>query len=95
MENLGYYDYDDAAYIKLTMYREIVNLLNDHRKGFASTKVEKESVLQLLETVYNSTNELSVTQQVSMEIRDGIINSYEQYVDNIERSYANTEERGQ
>lgn len=95
VENLGYYDYDDAAYIKLTMYREIVNLLNDHRKGFASTKVEKESVLQLLETVYNSTNELSVTQQVSMEIRDGIINSYEQYVDNIERSYANTEERGQ
>lgn len=93
IENLENYDYDDAAYVKLTMYREIINLINDHRKGFASTGVEKETVLQLLETVYTNTENLSVTQQASTEIRDAIIDSYSEYVDNIERSYINTEER--
>lgn len=94
IENLEYYDYDDAAYVKLTMYREIMNLINDHRKGFASTGVDKDKVLQLLQTVYENTDKLSVTQQASTEIRDTIINSYSDYVDNVERSYLNTEERG-
>lgn len=95
VENLEDYDYDDAAYIKLTMYREIVNLLKDHKKGFASTKVDKTQVLGLLKTVYDSTEALSVTQQVSTEIRDEIINSYADYVESIESTYTNTEERGQ
>lgn len=93
IENMNTYDYDDAAYIKLTMYREIANLLNDHRKGFATTQVEKETVLEILDMVNEKAKELSVTQQTSMDIRDDVLNSYEEYVENLERAYTNTEER--
>ena len=89
------YDYDDAAYIKLTMYREIANLLNDYRKGFAAVKVDEREVLKILEIVEQKARALSVTQQTSIEIRDSILEAYEKYVENIERSYENTEERGE
>ena len=93
LSNLDDYDYDDAAYIKLTMYREIANLLNDHRKGLATTGVDRTLVLELLEDIYNRTDMLSVTQQSSTAIQDGILSSYEEYVENINRAYTNTEER--
>lgn len=93
INNTDTYDYDDAAYIKLTMYREISNLLNDHRRGFASTGVDKNTVLQILSEINSKTNALSVTQQKSVNERDSILASYEGYVDNIERSYTNAGER--
>ena len=89
------YDYDDAAYIKLTMYQEIGNLLNHHRKGFATVKVEKKKVLRILEIVCKKAEALSVTQQSSMTIQDHIQNFYPEYRENMERSYENTEERGE
>ena len=89
------YDYDDAANIKLTMYQEIVNLLNDHRRGLASVKIDKNSVLKMLETIREKTEKLAVTQQASLAIRDSILYSCEQYVENIERAYSNMEERRQ
>ena len=89
------YDYDDAANIKLTMYQEIVNLLNDHRRGLASVKIDKNSVLKILEIIREKTEKLAVTQQASLAIRDSILYSCEQYVENIERAYSNMEERRQ
>lgn len=89
------YDYDDAANIKLTMYQEIVNLLNDHRRGLASVKIDKNSVLKMLEIIREKTEKLAVTQQASLAIRDSILYSCEQYVENIERAYSNMEERRQ
>lgn len=93
INNTDTYDYDDAAYIKLTMYREISNLLNDHRRGFSSTGVDKNTVLQILSEINSKTSALSVTQQKSVNERDSILASYEGYVDNIERSYTNAGER--
>lgn len=93
MDNIENYDYDDAAYIRLTMYREIENLLNDHRKGFATTQVEQESVLSLLQMIVDKTETLSVTQQISMNLQEDILKSYEEYAQNIERAYTNTRER--
>ncbi|MCD8324157.1 MAG: serine/threonine protein kinase [Clostridiales bacterium] len=93
IDNVENYDYDDAAYIKLTMYEAIADLLNSHRKGFASVGIEEDEVLGLLDTVYEKTNALSVTQERSVEVRDSILDSYEGYVSNIERAYTNTEGR--
>ncbi|MDO5603323.1 MAG: serine/threonine-protein kinase [Oscillospiraceae bacterium] len=86
-------DYDDAAYIKLTMYREIANLLNDHRKGFATTGVEQSAVAELLTLIKTKTESLSVTQQTSIGIRDAILNAYNGYMEDMQQTYANTEER--
>lgn len=89
------YDYDDAAYIKLTMYREISNLLNEHKKGLATVKVDKAVVLDLLKLIDGKARALSVTQQASIELQTSILDNYEKFVENIERSYGNTEERGE
>lgn len=93
VENIENYDYDDAAYIKLTMYQEINNLLNDHRKGFSTTGVKQEDVLNLMKSVYDKSNSLSVTQQISVELQKSIKEKYSGYVSSIERAYTNTEER--
>lgn len=94
MENMDTYDYDDAAYIRMTMYREIANLLNEHRKGFAATGVEQDVVLAILKEVKVRTKEQAVTQQASINIQEEILNAYQEYIENIQRSYMNTEERG-
>ena len=93
MENMDEYDYDDAAYISLTMYREIINLLNDHRRGLATTHVDKKSVMDILETAYNRTETISVTQEASLVIKETIEDSYKTCVQNIERVYSNSQER--
>lgn len=93
--NMDEYDYDDAAYIKLTMYSEIVNLLNDHRKGFASTGIGQGEVQEVLDTVRKKVDSLSVTQQTSIDLRDSILDMYQQYTDSIRRAYDNTEEMNQ
>lgn len=94
MDKLETYDYDDAAYIRLTMYREIANLLNDHRKGLAAGKLDKAAVLGILEQVAEKTEALSVTRQASVEIRDFILENVGKYAENIARAYENEEKRG-
>lgn len=93
MDNLDNYDSDDAAYTRLTMYREISNLLNDHRKGLATTDVDKDTVLQVLDEIARRTKEQAVTQEKSINLQDAILISCTEYKDNIERVYTNTEER--
>ena len=44
IENVDQYEGDDASYIRLIMYREIMNLLNDHRKGLAKTGIKVNDV---------------------------------------------------
>lgn len=89
--NMEQYDYDDAAYVKLTMYQEIENLLNNYRKSFASTGVEMGKVLQILEDINNRTKQLSVTQEKSVQLQENILDSYDEYKENIESSYSNNE----
>lgn len=93
IDKLEEYEYDDAAYIRLTMYRETANLLNDHRQGFAAGKVDKAAVLEMLDTLMDRAQALSVTQQASIEIRDFIAEVYGDYRENIERAYENEEKR--
>lgn len=89
IDNIDNYNFSDASYIKLTMYREISNLLNDHRQGLAIMGIEQERVIAILETIMDKSQQLSVTQQTSIEIQEEILSSCEVYIDNIERSYIN------
>jgi serine/threonine-protein kinase len=95
IEKMDDYDYDDAAYIKLTMYQEIANLLNDHRNGMAQVGVGKDQVIEPLTMVYEKAKALTVTQQTSIDLQQTIESSYSVYVDNIDRAYLNSQERGE
>ncbi|MCD8366090.1 MAG: serine/threonine protein kinase [Clostridiales bacterium] len=95
IDNVEDYGYDDAAYIKLTMYKAIADLLNSHRKGFANAGVSENAVLNMLEEIKEKSDALSVTQEKTVEIRDGILASCEEYISNIERAYMNMKERSE
>lgn len=93
MENMDEYEYDDAAYISLTMFREIIHLLNDHRRGLVSTGVDQKSVMEILDTAYNRTETISVTQEASLVIKEAVEESYASCSENIERAYTNSQGR--
>ncbi len=87
------YDYDDEAYIKLTMYREIQNLLFDRRDALAKNDIAEQEIIDILNLVKTKTSALSVTQSVSVEIRDKILTSHDSYLERIQTTYSNINER--
>ncbi len=93
IDNTEDYESDDSAYIRMRLYKAIADLLNDHRKGFASVGVPEEDVIGVLDTIYEKTESISVTQETSQELREDILGSYQLYFDNITRVYTNTGER--
>lgn len=93
IENVEGYESDDSNYIKLVMYRELANLINNHRKGFAATGVSMSAVEDTLNTIKAGAQEIFVTQQASVAIQEEVINSCTEYIENVERTYDNTEER--
>jgi serine/threonine-protein kinase len=95
MENIDHYHFDDAAYVRLTMYREIANLLNDHRRGLAATGIAEKEVQTLLERIRKETETLSVTQQISIELKESLLAACDMYMDNVHRVYFNIEWRGE
>lgn len=95
ISNIQEYEGDDAAYIELTMYKAISDLLNDHKKGLATNGIDKNSVLNILDTINTKTQAISVTQEKSMSLRTQILDSYTDYVETINTTYKNTAERSQ
>lgn len=88
-----HYEGADSAYVKLTLYRAVIDLLNAHRKGFAVTGVEKEKVEEICRYISEKTETVSVTRQVSISLRDSILSDSEKYMENLDRVYENTDER--
>ncbi len=89
------YGSDDEAYIKLTVYREAANLLNNYRMGMADAGVDEDEVLGLLDTVCRKAAALTVTQEKSVDIQDELEDDCEVYTSNIQRAYINTRERSE
>ena len=83
-----------GAYDKLSLYNGTFMLLYDQRAQMASVNVEQETILELLQTVYESAESLSVQKDQSKNLQKEIVDNYEVYREAIERVYTNTEERG-
>ncbi len=93
MDNLEEYKKEDAAYIRLSMYKEIANLLNAHRKGLAACQVEQAKVESVYAQLSKDAEALSVTQQISLDLQEDVLEGVEMYMDNLRRTYSNTEQR--
>lgn len=93
LSNVQRYEGADSTYVQLIMYREVMNLLNEHRKGLSTTGIDKEEVLSIIDEVYFRTQTLSATQAKTIDVQEDILSNYSTYRENIERSYSNTEER--
>ncbi len=93
MADVAAYDGADAAYCRLTVYAELLHLLNSHRSGFAQVGIARESVLSLLAAVRDGAEAQQVTQEKSLAVREEILEAYDGYAQNIERAYTNAERR--
>lgn len=94
INNLDQYkSYDDLPYIKLTVYEAVADLIYAQRKGLAATGVEYEKVYELLEDIYNRTDEMAVTQERSMEKQEKILLNMNNYYKEINSVYKNVEEK--
>ena len=82
-----------GAYDQLTLYNGTFMLLYDQRASMVSVNVEETTVLNLLETVYNSAKSLSVQKEQSKKLQQEVIDNYATYREAIERAYDNAAER--
>lgn len=89
IENLEDYESSDSAYTSLTMFQEIINLINDRRKEFAASGVPQDDILKVIDIIEKKTEDLVVTRDVSVELRENILKNCDAYRDNIERTYNN------
>ena len=58
-----------------------------------SVNVDEETVLNLLETVYNSAKSMSVQKEQSKKLQQEVVDNYATYREAIERAYDNAAER--
>ena len=82
-----------GAYDQLTLYNGTFMLLYDQRASMVSVNVDETTVINLLETVYNSAKSLSVQKEQSKKLQQEIIDNYATYREAIERAYGNAAER--
>lgn len=82
-----------GAYDQLTLYNGAFMLLYDQRANMASMKVSESEILDMFDEVYESAKNLAVQKEQSKELQKEIVNNYQSYRENIERTYTNTEER--
>lgn len=84
---------DAGAYDQLSLYNGVFMLLYDQRSSMMQVNIEQDTILNLLEKVYNSTLSLTVQKEQSQNMQQEIINNYEKYKEAIARTYTNAEER--
>lgn len=89
INNIDSYKYDDASYIRLTMYYEIEKLIFEYRRGFASAEIEIEDVISILDKIQSDTDKIQVTRSKSIELKEEVLNRYQWYTDEIRHSYNN------
>lgn len=83
-----------GAYDQLTLYNGAFMLLYDQRANMVSVNVEKDTVINLFDTVYENAKALSVQKEQSTRLQKEIVDNYKAYKEAIERVYINAEERG-
>ena len=76
-----------GAYDQLTLYNGTFILLYDQRSQMVSVNVDEATVLDLLDTVYNSAKSLSVQKDQSKKLQQEIVDNYQTYREAIERAY--------
>lgn len=84
---------DAGAYDQLTLYNSVFMLLYDQRASMAQVNVEEQNILDMYDTLYSKTAELTVQKEQSKELQTEILDKYEEYKQAIERTYTNMEER--
>lgn len=89
VSNVEGYEGDDSAYTQLVMYKEIINLLGEHRKGFALAEISKWKVTNLVNKIEENAADLFVTQEKTLMLQESIPSACEECRILIDGTYRN------
>lgn len=82
-----------GAYDRLSLYNAVFMLMYDQRNSMQQVNVEKDTVIQMMDSVYDAAKGLTVQKEQSKQLQEEILDNYDSYRSAIERTYANAEER--
>lgn len=82
-----------GAYDQLTLYNGTFMLLYDQRSSMVQVSVDKNLIMNLLDTVYEKAKAMSVQKEQSQNLQKEIVDNYDDYKEAIDRAYINAEER--
>ena len=85
----------EANYDKMSLYYVTMLLLNDQAEYMASVGVERQTVLDMMDRLYDNTGSITSTLSYVNELQDMVDEGYEGYVTNINAKYTEVEKRQQ
>lgn len=80
----------DAAYTRLIMYENILNMINVNIRGLVVNNITREEVERVVESVSEASASEGVTQKTSLEKQSSIARQVKDILDNISREYDST-----
>lgn len=95
METVGKATDSESNYDKISLYYVTMLLVNDQAEYMAGVGFQRKSALDLMETLYRSTNSITSTLSYVNELKDKIRSSYDSFVANINAKYNEVEKRQQ
>lgn len=87
------YDAPDAAYTRLSLYSNILDMLNVNVKGFMDKDISRETLDTLIQKIGDAAENEGVTQKKSLETQEKIKRQTENILDNMQREYDTVERR--
>lgn len=91
LEDMQDYSAKDAAFIRLSLYGHIVDMLNVNIRGLAANGIEKKDIQDILNTILTAAKNESVTQQTSIKKQEQLMLSIENVWENLRREYESME----
>ena len=87
LNDMKTYEAGDAAYTRLTLYQQLLNMLSVNIRGLALNNITKENVVKAIENIADASQNESVTQKTSLELQETIEEQVENILDNVTREY--------
>lgn len=91
LKDMQDYSAKDAAFIRLSLYVHLLDMLNVNMKGLAVNGIEKKDVQNILHEIDSAAKSESVTQQISIKKQERLLLSIENVLDNLQREYESLE----
>lgn len=88
-------DDNEANYDKISLYYVTMLLVNDQAEYMAGVGFDRQEALNLIESLYNSSNSITSTLSYVNELKEEINDSYDSFVTNINAKYNEVEKRQQ
>lgn len=95
MEIVNKADDSEANYDKISLYYVTMLLINDQAEYMAGVGFDRQEALNLIESLYNSSNSITSTLSYVNELKDEINDSCDSFVTNINAKYNEVEKRQQ